>query len=43
MTDSKVEAATHLLASRTPPREVASNLGVSVATLYRWVPASDHT
>ena len=23
-----------------PPREVAENLGVSVPTLYRWVPAS---
>jgi DNA invertase Pin-like site-specific DNA recombinase len=43
MTDSKVEAAKQLLASGHVPREVASNLGVSVATLYRWVPASDHT
>jgi DNA invertase Pin-like site-specific DNA recombinase len=25
----------------TPPREVAKNLGVSVPTLYRWVPATD--
>jgi DNA invertase Pin-like site-specific DNA recombinase len=41
MTDSKVEAAKQLLANRTPPREVASNLGVSVATLYRWLPAGD--
>lgn len=41
MTDSKVEAARQLLANRTPPREVAANLGVSVATLYRWVPARD--
>jgi Trp operon repressor len=40
MTDSKVEAAKQLLANRTPPREVASNLGVSIATLYRWVPAT---
>lgn len=22
-----------------PPREVAKNLGVSVPTLYRWIPA----
>jgi transposase len=23
-----------------PPRDVAKNLGVSVPTLYRWIPAS---
>jgi DNA invertase Pin-like site-specific DNA recombinase len=40
MTDSKVESAKQLLASGIPPREVASNLGVSVPTLYRWVPGS---
>jgi DNA invertase Pin-like site-specific DNA recombinase len=40
MTDSKVLAARKLLASGTPPHEVAQNLGVSVPTLYRWVPAS---
>ncbi len=40
MTDSKVKAAKQLLSRRHPPREVASNLGVSIATLYRWVPAS---
>jgi len=39
MTDGKVEAARSLLASGIPPREVASTLGVSLATLYRWVPA----
>lgn len=31
-----------LLASGVPPRDVASNLGVSVPTLYRWIPASNH-
>jgi len=41
MTDSKVEAAKKLLASGVEPREVAKNLGVSVPTLYRWVPASE--
>jgi DNA invertase Pin-like site-specific DNA recombinase len=41
MTESKVEAARRLLAYGTPPREVASNLGVSVATMYRWIPAGD--
>ncbi len=42
MTDSKIEAAKKLLASGVPPRDVAKNLGVSVPTLYRWVPASSH-
>ncbi len=40
MTDGKVEAAMQLLSSGLPPREVASTLGVSVATLYRWIPAN---
>ena len=40
MTESKVKAARKLLAEGTPPREVALNLGVSVPTLYRWLPAS---
>ena len=39
MTDGKVDAAQQLLASGLPPREVASILGVSIATLYRWLPA----
>lgn len=25
-----------------PPRDVAKNLGVSIPTLYRWIPASTH-
>ena len=40
MTDSKRESAKKLLASGVPPKDVAKNLGVSVPTLYRWVPAS---
>ncbi|MGH8031436.1 MAG: recombinase family protein [Luteimonas sp.] len=40
MTDSKVKSAKKLLASGVPPKDVAKNLGVSVPTLYRWVPAS---
>ena len=40
MTDSKIESARKLLASGVPPRDVAKNLGVSVPTLYRWIPAS---
>ena len=40
MTDSKIESAKKLLAKGVPPRDVANNLGLSVPTLYRWVPAS---
>jgi DNA invertase Pin-like site-specific DNA recombinase len=42
MNDSKIESAKKLLASGIPPRDVAKNLGVSIPTLYRWVPASAH-
>ncbi len=40
MTGSKIESAKKLLASGVPAKDVAKNLGVSVPTLYRWVPAS---
>jgi len=40
MTPSKIASAQQLLRGGMPPREVAHNLGVSVPTLYRWVPAS---
>ena len=40
MTESKIESAKKLLASGIPPKDVAKNLGVSVPTLYRWIPAS---
>ncbi len=43
MTPSKIESARQLLANGTPPKDVAKNLGVSVPTLYRWLPASSHT
>ena len=43
MTESKVKAAKKLLASGVPARDVASNLGVSLPTLYRWAPASSHS
>lgn len=43
MTDSKIESAKKLLANGIPPRDVAKNLGVSVPTLYRWLPASANT
>ena len=40
MTSSKIESAKKLLLNGVPPKEVAKNLGVSVPTLYRWIPAS---
>ena len=40
MTAGKIESARKLPASGIPPKDVARNLGVSVPTLYRWVPAS---
>ena len=42
MTESKIESAKKLLANGIPPRDVAKNLGVSVPTLYRWIPASTY-
>ncbi len=41
MTPSKIEAAKKLLNEGMPPSEVAFNLGISIPTLYRWIPASD--
>ena len=40
MTDSKIVSAKKLLVSGVPPKDVAKNLGVSIPTLYRWIPAS---
>ena len=40
MTDAKLQAARKLLASGEAPRDVAANLGISLPTLYRWIPAS---
>lgn len=40
MTESKIESAKKLLTSGVPAKDVAMNLGMSVPTLYRWVPAS---
>ena len=40
MTESKVESTKKLLLNGVPPKDVAKNLGVSVPTLYRWIPAS---
>ena len=40
MTPGKVESARKLLKEGMSPRDVAESLGVSVPTLYRWVPAT---
>jgi DNA invertase Pin-like site-specific DNA recombinase len=42
MTDSKIKSAKKLLENGILPKDVANNLGISVATLYRWVPASNN-
>jgi len=38
MTDSKITSARKLLAAGHAPKDVARDLGVSNATLYRWIP-----
>jgi transposase len=40
MTESKIDSAKKLLVTGVPAKDVAKNLGMSVPTLYRWVPAS---
>lgn len=42
MTPSKIESAKKLLASGVLPKDVAHNLGISIPTLYRWLPASNN-
>ena len=42
MTQSKIDSAKQLLSSGMLPKDVAQNLGVSVPTLYRWLPASNN-
>ncbi len=41
MTDSRINAAKKLIESGLTYQEVALNLGVTLPTLYRWLPASD--
>ena len=41
MTDRKITAAKQLLAQGTSAADVAHNVGVSIPTLYRWIPATD--
>jgi DNA invertase Pin-like site-specific DNA recombinase len=43
LTTEKQAAAMKLLASGTPPRDVAGILGISIPTLYRHCPASQRT
>ncbi len=38
MTESKIKYAKKLLKSGMPPKDVAADLGISMATLYRWIP-----
>jgi DNA invertase Pin-like site-specific DNA recombinase len=38
MTDSKINSARKLLASGHTPKDVSHDLGISIATLYRWIP-----
>ena len=40
MTPGKIESARKLLGSGMAPGDVAQDLGVSIPTLYRWVPAA---
>ena len=40
MTPSKLKAAKRLLESGAAPKDVANDLGISVPTLYRWIPAN---
>jgi DNA invertase Pin-like site-specific DNA recombinase len=39
MTPEKVSAAERLMRDGTPPKDVAAIVGVSLPTLYRWVPS----
>ncbi|GLR76757.1 MULTISPECIES: recombinase family protein [Vibrionaceae] len=41
MTNSKLQSAKRLLADGIPVKDVAQDLGISVPTLYRWLPASE--
>lgn len=41
MTDDKIDAVRELLASGTPVKDAAAAVGVSVPTLYRWLPGAE--
>lgn len=40
MTPDKIKIAKKLLESESSPKKAAITLQISVATLYRWIPAS---
>ena len=40
MTKTKILAAKKLLMGGTSPKEVAEQLGISIPTLYRWIPSA---
>lgn len=40
MTDSKLISAKQLLESGALPKDVAKDLGISIPTLYRWIPSA---
>ena len=41
MTERKMKSAKKLLEEGISPTDVAEDLGISIPTLYRWIPASD--
>jgi DNA invertase Pin-like site-specific DNA recombinase len=43
MTNSKLESAKKLLTGGSSHKEIAKDLGLSIPTLYRWLPASEIT
>ncbi|WP_299649959.1 recombinase family protein [uncultured Tateyamaria sp.] len=43
MTDDKINAARELLANGTAVRDAAAAVGVSVPTLYRWLPGKERS
>ena len=40
MTEDKLQSAKKLLAAGTSPKQVATHLGISIPTLYRWIPGA---
>ena len=40
MTEDKINAVRELLSNGTPVKDAAAAVGVSVPTLYRWLPGA---